>query len=268
MVRESSSSWAVPTSPRIRELVEDAIRAFAQRYPRREVSERPATFKRRGALDMGLGPSLRPGRRLRRLCKGPRHSCTTCPLLATGEQKAVLLLGGCLLGNVVDVDGATRSTLEGRRGRRDRTRWCHAGVRERRVTRVSAARAHRHRHQHRRSRQRRDAKIVAPGSAWPDVAIAAELAEQLGQSIGLGSVEEAARAIEETTGYPALSVSTTKCTTASSWVVPTRRRCATRSTRWPFRAYVPRESWACRRSLERFRSMSLVRHIRRTTREP
>ncbi|HEY5438375.1 MAG TPA: molybdopterin-dependent oxidoreductase, partial [Acidimicrobiales bacterium] len=49
-------------------------------------------------------------------------------------------------------------------------------------------------------------KIVAPGSAWPDVAIASELADELGQSIGLGSIEEAARAIEETTGYPALSV--------------------------------------------------------------
>ncbi len=51
-----------------------------------------------------------------------------------------------------------------------------------------------------------DAKIVAPGSAWPDVAIAAELAEEFGQSLGLSSVVEAARAIEETTGYPALSV--------------------------------------------------------------
>jgi anaerobic selenocysteine-containing dehydrogenase len=49
-------------------------------------------------------------------------------------------------------------------------------------------------------------KIVAPGSAWPDVAIASELAEELGQSIGLSSVEQAAKAIEETTGYPALSV--------------------------------------------------------------
>jgi predicted molibdopterin-dependent oxidoreductase YjgC len=33
------------------------------------------------------------------------------------------------------------------------------------------------------------AKIVAPGSAWPDVAIAAELAEACGQSLGLDSVE-------------------------------------------------------------------------------
>ena len=49
-------------------------------------------------------------------------------------------------------------------------------------------------------------KIVAPGSAWPDVAIASELAEELGQSIGLASVEQAAKTIEETTGYPALSV--------------------------------------------------------------
>jgi NADH dehydrogenase/NADH:ubiquinone oxidoreductase subunit G len=50
------------------------------------------------------------------------------------------------------------------------------------------------------------AKIVAPGSAWPDVAIASELAEQCGQSLGLASVEQAAKVIEETTGYPALGV--------------------------------------------------------------
>jgi anaerobic selenocysteine-containing dehydrogenase len=51
-----------------------------------------------------------------------------------------------------------------------------------------------------------NAKLVAPGSAWPDVAIAAELAEEFGQSLGMSSVVDAARAIEETTGYPALSV--------------------------------------------------------------
>jgi predicted molibdopterin-dependent oxidoreductase YjgC len=50
------------------------------------------------------------------------------------------------------------------------------------------------------------AKIVAPQSAWPDVAIAAELAEACGQSIGLTSVEQTARVIEETTGYPAHSI--------------------------------------------------------------
>jgi anaerobic selenocysteine-containing dehydrogenase len=49
-------------------------------------------------------------------------------------------------------------------------------------------------------------KIVPPGSAWPDVAIASELAEELGQSLGLASVEQVAKTIEETTGYPALSV--------------------------------------------------------------
>jgi anaerobic selenocysteine-containing dehydrogenase len=49
-------------------------------------------------------------------------------------------------------------------------------------------------------------KISAPGSAWPDVAIAAELALEWGQDLGLGSVELAAKAIEESTGYAALSV--------------------------------------------------------------
>jgi NADH-quinone oxidoreductase subunit G len=51
-----------------------------------------------------------------------------------------------------------------------------------------------------------NAKLVPPGSAWNDVAIAAELAEEFGQSLGLASAADAARAIEETTGYPALSV--------------------------------------------------------------
>jgi formate dehydrogenase major subunit len=50
------------------------------------------------------------------------------------------------------------------------------------------------------------AKVAAPGSAWNDVAIASELAETLGSSIGLDSIEHAATTIEATTGYPAASV--------------------------------------------------------------
>lgn len=116
------------------------------------------------------------------------------------------MLGGCLLGNVLDVVGAREAldkadvvAVTGHGG----ASLAYADVVlpaavqherlgtvtniEGRVTAVAP-------------------KIVAPGSAWPDVAIASELAEELGQSIGLASVEQAARTIEETTGYPALSV--------------------------------------------------------------
>ncbi len=49
-------------------------------------------------------------------------------------------------------------------------------------------------------------KVVAPGAAWPDVAIAAELARSLGAELAMDTVEDAARALESSTGYPALSV--------------------------------------------------------------
>jgi predicted molibdopterin-dependent oxidoreductase YjgC len=126
--------------------------------------------------------------------------------LRQGEQRAVLLLGGSLLGNVADDAGARKAlenadviAVSGHGG----ATLAYANVvlpaavsheRSGTVTniegRVSAVAA----------------KIVAPGSAWPDVAIAAELAEQLGQSLGLSSVEQTAKTIEESTGYPALSV--------------------------------------------------------------
>ncbi len=116
------------------------------------------------------------------------------------------MLGGCVLGNVLDVVGAREAldkadvvVVTGHGG----ASLAYANVVlpaavqyerlgtvtniEGRVTAVAP-------------------KIVAPGSAWPDVAIASELAEELGQSIGLASIEVAAKTIEETTGYPALSV--------------------------------------------------------------
>ena len=39
------------------------------------------------------------------------------------------------------------------------------------------------------------AKVGAPGSAWSDVAIVAELAEEFGQNLGLTSIEVTAKAI-------------------------------------------------------------------------
>jgi NADH-quinone oxidoreductase subunit G len=184
---------------------EDAIRAFAQRYPRAKFLSALRRSNVMGALDMGLGPSLRPGRRSDASVKG-RDTLAQLSALRDGEQKAVLLLGGCLLGNVVDVDGAKEAlskadvvVVTGHGG----ATLAYANV----VLPASV--------QHERTGTVTNIEgrvstvtpmIVAPGSAWPDVAIAAELAQQLGQSIGLASVEEAARAIEESTGYPALSV--------------------------------------------------------------
>ena len=152
---------------------------------------------------MGLAPGLAPGRRL----GAPgRDTLAQIDALASGAQSAVVLLGGCLLGNVLDVERA-RAALErahvvavtGHGG----ASLAYADVvlpaavsHERRGTvtnlegRVSALAA----------------KVAAPGSAWDDVTIAAELAVALGASPEVTSLEVAAKLLEETTGYPALSV--------------------------------------------------------------
>jgi NADH-quinone oxidoreductase subunit G len=185
-------------------VIERAIRTLAEHFP--EATFLPALRRANvmGALDMGLGPKLRPGRGFDG-AEESRDALAQLAALRTGEQKAVLLLG-CLLGNVLDVDGAEAALEAGDvvvvTGHGGKT-LAYADVVlpaavqherlgtvtniEGRVTAVTA-------------------KIVAPGSAWPDVAIASELAEQCGQSLGLASVEQTAKVIEETIGYPALSV--------------------------------------------------------------
>ena len=186
-------------------VVEQAVRLLAQRYPQAKFLPALRRSNVNGALDMGLSPHLRAGRGFERSATG-RDTLAQLDALRAGEQKAVLLLGGCLLGNVLDVTGATDAlanadvvVVTGHGGatlafanvvlpavvQHERTGTV-TNI-EGRVTAVAP-------------------KIVAPGSAWPDVAIASELAEEFGQSIGLASVEQAARTIEETTGYPALSV--------------------------------------------------------------
>jgi len=187
------------------EVIENAIRLLAQRYPQAKFLPALRRSNVNGALDMGLSPRLRAGRGFEKSSTG-RDTLAQLDALRSGEQKAVLLLGGCLVGNVLDVDGAKQAlenadvvVVTGHGG----STLAYANVVlpaavqhertgtvtniEGRVTAVAP-------------------KIVAPGSAWPDVAIASELAEEFGQSIGLSSVEQAARTIEETTGYPALSV--------------------------------------------------------------
>jgi NADH-quinone oxidoreductase subunit G len=185
-------------------IVESAIRDLAVRYP--DATFLPALRRANvmGALDMGLGPKLRPGRGYDASDAG-RDTLQQLEALRSGEQKAVLLLG-CLLGNVLDVEGAKAAlesasvvVVSGHGGKTlayadvvlpaavQHERLGTVTNLEGRVTNVTA-------------------KIVAPGSAWSDVAIAAELAEQCGQSLGLSSVEQCAKVIEETTGYAALSV--------------------------------------------------------------
>ena len=192
----------VAEDPRV---IEEAVRRFAERYPDARFLVGLRRSNVAGALDMGLGPQLRPGRGFDLGSKG-RDTLAQLDALRRGEQKALLLLGGSLLGNVADEAGARAALAHAKviavTGHGGATlEYAHvvlpAAVQHERsgtVTniegRVSAVAP----------------KIVAPGSAWPDVAIAAELADQLGQSIGLTSVEQTAKTIEESTGYPALSV--------------------------------------------------------------
>ena len=187
------------------EVIENAIRLLATQFPRATFLPALRRSNVMGALDMGLAPQLRPGRGYDAASVG-RDTLAQLEAVRNGEQSAILLLGGCVLGNVLDVvdarealDAADVVVVTGHGG----ASLAYADVVlpaavqherlgtvtniEGRVTAVAP-------------------KIVAPGSAWPDVAIASELAEELGQSIGLASVERAAKTIEETTGYPALSV--------------------------------------------------------------
>ena len=186
-------------------VMEHAIRVLARQFPSATFLSALRRANVMGALDMGLAPSLRPGRGYDAASVG-RDTLAQLEALRSGEQSGLLMLGGCLLGNVLDVVGAREAldradvvVVTGHGG----ASLAYADVVlpaavqherlgtvtniEGRVTAVAP-------------------KIVAPGSAWPDVAIASELAEELGQSIGLASVEATAKTIEETTGYPALSV--------------------------------------------------------------
>ena len=187
------------------EVIEHAIRLLATQFPRAKFLPALRRSNVMGALDMGLAPKLRPGRGYDAESVG-RDTLEQLGAIRSGEQTAILMLGGCLLGNVLDVVGAREAldtadvvivTGHGGASLAYADVVLPAAVQHERLGtvtniegRVTAVAP----------------KIVAPGSAWPDVAIASELAEELGQSIGLASVELAAKTIEETTGYPALSV--------------------------------------------------------------
>ena len=186
-------------------VLERAIRLLATQFPSAKFLPALRRSNVMGALDMGLAPALRPGRGFHAENVG-RDTLAQLEAMRSGEQTALLMLGGCLLGNVLDVvaarvalDRADVVVVTGHGGASlayadvvlpaavQHERFGTVTNIEGRVTAVAP-------------------KIVAPGSAWPDLAIASELAEELGQSLGLASVEQAAKTIEETTGYPALSV--------------------------------------------------------------
>ncbi len=185
-------------------VIETAIRTIAERLPRAKFLPALRRSNVRGALDMGLSPQLRPGRGYDASSNG-RDTLAQLEALRSGEQRALVLLGGGLLGNVLDVAGA-REALE---AAEVVVVTGHGGASLAYADVVLPAAV-----QHERTGTVTNiegrvtavaAKVVAPGSAWPDVAIAAELAEEFGQHLGLTSVEQAAKALEDATGYPALS---------------------------------------------------------------
>ncbi len=183
-------------------VVERALTRLAEALPRARFLVASRRGNVRGAIDAGLAPGLRPGRALG---TPGRDTLAQLAALREGAQRAVVVLGD-LLGNVLDRSGAEAAleradvvVVTGHGG----ATLAHADVvlpaavqHERAGTvtnlegRVSAV----------------VPKVVAPGAAWPDVAIAAELARALGGDLAMDSVEGAARAYESSTGYPALTV--------------------------------------------------------------
>ncbi len=161
----------------------------------------------RGALDMGLVAQWRPGRVYDASARG-RDTRAQLEALRRGEQGAVVLLGADVLGNVLDRQGAAAAldaaAVVAVTGHGSPT-LAYADVvlpahvqHERNGTvtnlegRVSAV----------------VAKVTAPGAAWSDVTIAAELAAELGQALDYDTAEAAAAVIEQTTGYPTHTVLT------------------------------------------------------------
>ncbi len=180
--------------------IEAAIRIFAERFPQAKFLPTLRRGNVNGALDMGLTPNLAPGQQF-----APTTGRSTLEQLraaTAGEQSVIVALGGDILENVVDTPLATAAltaasliSVTGHGG----PSLAFADVvlpttvmHERLGTvtniegRVSLLAP----------------KVTPPGSTWPDVAIASELAEEFGQNLGLSNPEETANVIEATTGYP------------------------------------------------------------------
>jgi NADH-quinone oxidoreductase subunit G len=185
-------------------VVEAAARRLAEALPKATFLPALRRANVRGALDAGLFPGGLAGRGYSGAAG--RDAIAQLGALAAGEQRAVVLLGGDLTGNVVDGSLAQRA-LEAARV------VCvtgHGGpdlafaevvlavtvAHERTGTvtnvegRVSAV----------------NPKLAAPGAAWSDVAIAGELARSLGIEPEFDAELDAASALEAMTGYPARRV--------------------------------------------------------------
>jgi NADH-quinone oxidoreductase subunit G len=186
-------------------LVDEAVQILAQGLPHARFLVALRRSNVRGALDMGLSPRLRPGRGVDPSASG-RDTPAQLAAMVAGTQRATVILGGCLLGNVADQDLArsalAASSVIAVTG--------HGGASLAYADVVLPAQV-----QHERTGTVTNLegrvtavapKISAPGSAWSDVAIAAELALAWGEDLGLDSIELCAQAIEESTGYAALSV--------------------------------------------------------------
>ncbi len=184
-------------------LVEAALVRLHRAFPAARFLVALSRSNLRGAIDMGLCPSVGPGRA--RLDHRGRDFVEQVRAMNDGRQRTTIVLGD-VMGNslrpgetrralsasaVICVTGHGGETLE------------YADVvlpatvsYERRGTvtnlegRVSAL----------------VAKVTAPGSAWDDVTIASEWASALGVEFGWESVDAVSAEVESSTGYPALSV--------------------------------------------------------------
>ena len=184
--------------------VENAIQTLRASFPAAKFLSALRRSNIHGALDMGLAPNLRPGRSFHN--GTGRGTLAQIQALASGQQKALVLAGGCLIGNVIDQKAAKaalkKAAVVAVTG--------HGGATLEFADVVLPALVAHERTGTFTNIEGRvlgvHAKVVAAGTAWNDVAIASELAEQFGQSLGLSSVEQAAQTIESTTGYPTWKV--------------------------------------------------------------
>jgi len=189
-----------PNAAESAEVVEAAIRTFATRFPKAKFLPALRRGNVMGALDMGLAPGRGPARSV----SGANGRTTRQQLhaLVDGSQKVVISLGGDIVTNVADITLATAAltaakviAVTGHGGASlqyadvvlpatvAHERYGTVTNIEGRITAVAP-------------------KVTPPGAAWPDIAIAAELAEEFGQHLGLSSPEDAAAAISAI-GYPA-----------------------------------------------------------------
>lgn len=189
-----------PNAAESAEVIEAAIRTFANRFPKAKFLPALRRGNVMGALDMGLAPGRGPAR-----TSQAGHGRTTLEQLRAvvdGQQRVVISLGGDIVTNVADVTLAMTAVqnvsliaVTGHGGPSlefadvvlpatvAHERYGTVTNIEGRITAVAP-------------------KVTPPGAAWPDIAIAAELAEEFGQHLGLSSPEDAAAAMTAL-GYPA-----------------------------------------------------------------